>query len=336
MADALDSPRHSLVWIMLDTWRTDTPQVLPPIFGSFLNFTQFRSCGSRTRDVMQQLLGASECTDDEAQSFPELLSNAGYEVASFGQYNALPGLFPAPIVTAYADQSLKRASDWIRSRPPTGRYFAFVHLKGGHEPYDGSGNTRRERYDSAIGRSLEAVSGFVDSLAGNPVVVVMGDHGEEFGEHEGRAHASSLYEETLATRAFVHARGWAGGSEPQSIGCAGLKSVVLAAIQGKPYAQRSDSPVFAMLNSPRGIHGGLSHAVVYSLRFDDHWKVSWKPHVGIWELYHLGHDPGERKNLADDLPVVLSTGVAQLMSVVERCQKSTSSRLSMSERSVLR
>jgi arylsulfatase A-like enzyme/Tfp pilus assembly protein PilF len=89
------------------------------------------------------------------------------------------------------------------------RFFAWVHLYDPHEPYrppkkyaekfktDKSGRYDGEvaYTDECIGKIMEKLR--VKDLLEKTVVVIMGDHGEAFGEHEEFGHGIFCYEEAL-------------------------------------------------------------------------------------------------------------------------------------------
>mgnify|MGYP000128409893 CR=1 FL=1 len=87
-------------------------------------------------------------------------------------------------------------------QPP--RVFAWVHYLEPHEPYDshpgGPDPSRpdRERYDGEvrfIDDELRRLVSYLQRTRPSAVLILAADHGEEFGEHGGRYHGTSLYEE---------------------------------------------------------------------------------------------------------------------------------------------
>jgi arylsulfatase A-like enzyme len=102
----------------------------------------------------------------------------------------------------------------IRSGKP---YFLYVHYMDPHNPYrphapwtkdfshDGKvpewrGGNRRAAYDGEIRYLDDNIRALARELGwdeGNTLVFVTADHGEEFGEHGGGGHASSLYRELV-------------------------------------------------------------------------------------------------------------------------------------------
>ena len=89
-------------------------------------------------------------------------------------------------------------------QPP--RVFAWVHYLEPHEPYDshpgGPDPSRpdRERYDGEvrfIDDELRRLCDYLRRTRPSALVILAADHGEEFGEHGGRYHGTSLYEEQV-------------------------------------------------------------------------------------------------------------------------------------------
>ena len=86
------------------------------------------------------------------------------------------------------------------------RVFAWVHYLEPHEPYDphpgGPDASRpdRERYDGEvrfIDDELRRLYGYLKRTRPSALLILAADHGEEFGEHGGRYHGTSLYEEQV-------------------------------------------------------------------------------------------------------------------------------------------
>ncbi len=88
-------------------------------------------------------------------------------------------------------------------------FFAWIHLYDAHEPYapprkfiDRFGKSPSNRYDGEIAFVDEAVGKIIEALEkknvlDNTLIVIMGDHGEAFGEHLEYGHGIFCYDETL-------------------------------------------------------------------------------------------------------------------------------------------
>ena len=103
-----------------------------------------------------------------------------------------------------SQESLDAALQELRSETPPG--FLWVHLMDIHGPYGHIENTlgRGElaHYRAAIRVTDAALRAFfakgrAEGLLDDRLIVIHSDHGEEFGEHGGRYHGSSLYEEQI-------------------------------------------------------------------------------------------------------------------------------------------
>ncbi|AKT40437.1 sulfatase-like hydrolase/transferase [Chondromyces crocatus] len=95
------------------------------------------------------------------------------------------------------------------------RVFLWVHLFEPHEPYEARpdhpfGVRDIDRYDAEIEAAdagLGAIVAAVRRSRPGAVVVATADHGEEFGEHGGRYHGTTVYEEQARVPLVVSAPG---------------------------------------------------------------------------------------------------------------------------------
>ena len=194
------------------------------------------------------------------------------------------------------------------------RSFVWVHFFEPHEPYVahdgfafGAGDV--DRYDSEIAYTDAAVGRLVREVrARRPgtIVIVAADHGEEFEEHGGRYHGSSLYEEQLRIPLIISIPGVA----PQVIdGQAQLIDVtptvlnlldipIPARMRGTnlgpwlaspPAPATRLPPAFAELEDRRMVSLG-GEKLICDMR------------QGLCAYYDLTADPHERRNLVDERP----------------------------------
>jgi arylsulfatase A-like enzyme len=95
------------------------------------------------------------------------------------------------------------------------KLFLWLHLFEPHEPYERHarfdyGERDVDRYDSEIAFSDEVVGKVLKLLeAKRPgaVVFIAADHGEEFGEHDGRYHGTTLFDEQVHVPLIMSGRG---------------------------------------------------------------------------------------------------------------------------------
>lgn len=211
------------------------------------------------------------------------------------------------------DETVAKALEWLsadRDKP----FFAWIHLYDPHAPYDAPEPYRSRFPASPIGAydaeiawtdSLVAriLAGLQDRLA-QTLVVVVGDHGESFGEHQERGHGFFVYDATLQVPLIVAGPGVPARAIPEQVRIVDVMPTVLdwlglavpPAVQGKsllPLARGESLPLIALSESwhPR-FHYGWSELVAVR---DGRFKLIQAPHR---ELYDLQHDAGEGQNLA--------------------------------------
>jgi arylsulfatase A-like enzyme len=113
-----------------------------------------------------------------------------------------------------ADQRVEQIDDFFRSEKPR-RFFLWLHLFEPHEPYEAHaghnfGSRDVDRYDSEIAY-CDAVVGrviaYVQERRPSAIIVVAADHGEEFDEHGGRYHGTTLYDEQVRVPLIIYVPG---------------------------------------------------------------------------------------------------------------------------------
>ena len=123
-----------------------------------------------------------------------------------------------------ADDTTRRAIDWLVGRASEQPFFLFVHYYDPHDPYDPPGGWVERfgadaleasgvdraiaRYDaeiaftdSEVGRLFEALDDL--GLADDTLVVVTGDHGEGLMDHGHLNHGVDIYEEAVRVPLIV-------------------------------------------------------------------------------------------------------------------------------------
>jgi hypothetical protein len=165
----------------------------------------------------------------DSDTWAGLLRTYGYRTAAF--YPPAVFFIDAPRFTTFSERALDFEYRWVefaegdtrvgqveryladapRDRP----LFVWVHLFGPHEPYEAHpehpfGERDIDRYDSEIA-AADATLGRIQAafVAARPhsAVVVTADHGEEFGDHGGRYHGTTVYEEQVRVPLVVSAPG---------------------------------------------------------------------------------------------------------------------------------
>jgi arylsulfatase A-like enzyme len=113
-----------------------------------------------------------------------------------------------------AEGRLGQIEGFLRAEHPD-KLFLWLHLFEPHEPYERHpgfdfGGSDMDRYDSEIAYA-DSVVGKVVALIQRErpgaIVILAADHGEEFGEHGGRYHGTTLFEEQVHVPLIVVAPG---------------------------------------------------------------------------------------------------------------------------------
>ncbi len=236
--------------------------------------------------------------------------------------------------TAYQDAETvnRHLVSWLERGQRERPFFLFVGYMDPHDPYfphpyDGTGYARaahqrpdpseaprlRELYDGEITYWDEHFGRLMDELRrrglyDDMMIVVTSDHGEEFAEHGGFWHGTTLYDEQLHVPLFVkYPRGERGGTSearwvqsvdimPSVLAAAGLPAV--AGVQGHVFEQ-SAAVVFAEES-----HEGNVLTSVRERRESGAFKIitanEGNPRgLAPVELYAVDDDPGEQANVAD-------------------------------------
>jgi arylsulfatase A-like enzyme len=116
---------------------------------------------------------------------------------------------------ASADKRLDQVRTYLSKNLSSQRLLLWVHLFEPHEPYEAHaqhpfGDRDIDRYDSEVAAADAAVGELVREVrAARPatVVILTADHGEEFGEHGGYYHGTTVYEEQVRVPLLFSAQG---------------------------------------------------------------------------------------------------------------------------------
>jgi sulfatase-like protein/HEAT repeat protein/PBS lyase HEAT-like repeat-containing protein len=194
------------------------------------------------------------------------------------------------------------------------RSFVWIHFFEPHEPYVahpgfpfGAGDI--DRYDSEIAYTDAAVGRLVAAArARRPgtVVIVAADHGEEFDEHGGRYHGSSLYEEQLRVPLIINVPGLAPHVVGGQVELIDVTPTVLALLDIPVPARMRGTDLGPWLGTPAAPADRLPPA--FSELEDKRMVVLGRDKLlcdlraGFCAYYDLAADPHERRNLADERP----------------------------------
>jgi arylsulfatase A-like enzyme len=198
-----------------------------------------------------------------------------------------------------------REVDRIRKlgEPPS---LLWVHYFDVHEPYQETtfGSSEMDRYDSEIlhvdrevGKLIRALD---ERFEREVVVALTADHGEEFREHGGVYHGSTLYDEQVRVPLILRAPGLGASHVKQPSELIDVAPTLLGIVGvARPASMRGRDLRAAALQ--RTGNGSPVFSAVLTKRMAVAWpmKLIADLRFNLYELYDLEADPQERKNLAD-------------------------------------
>ena len=271
---------------------------------------------------------------DGVRTLAEVLKGRGYATAAFVSSFSVDSRFglargfdvyddtfqaqqplKGPNSQRRAEETFNRFSRWM-DRSPGGRFFCWVHYYDPHLPYDPPSPYKEEfkgrLYDGEIAYMDHYVGALLDRLKAKglfdeTLVVVAGDHGEGLGDKVELGHGIFLYDETVRVplifenpRVLIRPAVATGTVRlvdvaPTILDILGLGKEA-AGMQGRslvPWlggAGRKDLDSLVETFFPKE-NFGWSELVGF---VSGPWKYIQAPKP---ELYDLGHDPVEMKNL---------------------------------------
>lgn len=200
------------------------------------------------------------------------------------------------------------------------RVFVWAHYLEPHEPYDvhagGPGPTAsdRERYDGevrAVDDEIRRLYDEVQRRRPGALFIVAADHGEEFGEHGGRYHGTSLYDEQARVPLIFFDAASRPVLRPQRlyrpVGLVDVAPTLLGLLDMEPPLRmrgRDLAPwlLFAAGEPPSApVYSEIGRRKMVVL--DDR-KLVCDFAADACQLFDLSRDAGERRNLIDAEPAV--------------------------------
>jgi arylsulfatase len=218
--------------------------------------------------------------------------------------------------------------DWLASRPPE-PFFLFVHYMDPHDPYfefpyNGKGVARVSSPNPPAERAKELhdlyredvryFDGYLETLLDQlrerglydrSIIALTADHGEEFHEHGGWWHGTSLYEEQVHVPLVIKrvAEPDAGKRRTDLARSLDIAPTLVAAAAATPSAGFQGIDLFsATVEGPLLAEEDLEGNRLTSIH-EGPWKLiianADNPRgLAPTELYNLNDDPKERTNLA--------------------------------------
>jgi arylsulfatase A-like enzyme/Flp pilus assembly protein TadD len=273
-----------------------------------------RDNGMHVRDDVPQLAAALKARGFQTAAFVAAFPldrrfglARGFDVYS----DRLPrGADGRPLNERPGREVVDEAIAWLQPRAGNARFFLWVHLFEPHAPYgsDPRRGTAIERYDEEIAtadREAGRLVAALGSTAAQTLIVLTGDHGEAFGEHEEFGHSVFIYDTTLRVPLILAGPGIAPGVLSAPVSLIDVAPSAMAHLGEKPFdadgvdlssvLAGGDLPtreLYAESLAPLVEFGWAPLRSVRSLP----WKLIDAPDA---ELYDVANDPSERVNLRE-------------------------------------
>lgn len=220
----------------------------------------------------------------------------------------------------FADPKLRSSQvrTYISNVPKGLPLFLWVHVFEPHEPYvkhlehpfgDPAHPTDIDAYDSEIAASDALVGEVVAEVRKSrpsTVFIVSADHGEEFGDHGGRYHGTTVYEEQVRVPLIIQGEGIASQTIERTVQTIDLLATTLSAL-GIPRPPRvlgrDLGPSLARavnVNEAPQTTGGFAYAETddYSLLAENNERLICQRKIGACALYDVLSDRAEKKDIA--------------------------------------
>ena len=220
----------------------------------------------------------------------------------------------------FASPALRVAqvTEYVTSAPPDRPLFVWVHLFEPHEPYvmhpehrfgPREGWTDVDAYDSEIAAADAGLGAIVDvfrSKRAGSMVIVTADHGEEFGEHGGRYHGTTVYEEQVHVPLVVSGPGVVPHRIATPVQTIDLLATMLSAV-GVPRPARIRGRDLGPLLAGKEV-SDQGHAFAetdeYTLLARASNRLVCARKAGACALYDVKEDPRETRDVSNARPNV--------------------------------
>ena len=207
----------------------------------------------------------------------------------------------------------RQVADYLEAAPADRPLFLWVHFFEPHEPYvshpehvfSGGPSPDVDAYDSEIATADDGVGRIVRLMRERrpgAVILLTADHGEEFGEHGGRYHGTTVYEEQVRVPLVVVGPGVRPGDRIASVvQTIDLLPTALSALgipRGARLRGRDLGPSLAHTAGLTDAGFALAETDDYALVASGVDRLVCQRRAGACALYRPKEDPAERHDLA--------------------------------------
>jgi arylsulfatase A-like enzyme/HEAT repeat protein len=290
--------------------------------------SSYSLCSLMTSEYLHETLELGQPAP--TATLPSVLTQAGYHTAAFytqGIFHTAGEQLQAFHDDAFGfalhdhqdrpaeemtDRVLKELDRTLERKEPSTLFW--VHYFDVHEPYEATtlGTSDSDRYDSELLATDKAIGRLVreaEKRLHKPLVVLItADHGEEFHDHGGVYHGSSLYDEQVRVPLILLAPQLPAARIAAPVESIDVAPTLLGLLGVDVPASMRGQDLRALALGSAPDRGPVFSAVIHKkmvVRWP--WKLIADLRFGLFELYDLEHDPRERDNRADHDPARLDS-----------------------------
>jgi len=228
----------------------------------------------------------------------------------------------------FADPALRAAqvAEYLQHTPTDHPVFLWVHFFEPHEPYvthaeHAFGDTEKDAYDSEIAAADDGIGqvvAIVRARRPDAVVIVTADHGEEFGEHGGRYHGTTVYEEQVRVPLVIVGPGVAVNARVRApVQTIDLLPTTLSALGIPQPARLRGRDLGLLLAHPETKDKGLAFAETddYELYAENSDRLVCDKRSGACAMYDVSVDGAEMHDTSRTWPDKAKSMRAELVGV---------------------
>lgn len=213
---------------------------------------------------------------------------------------------------AEGEKRLSQVREYLAGAPADKPLFLWVHLFGPHEPYEAHpelglslGDRDVDRYDAEVAAADATVgelTRLMEQRKPGAVTIVTADHGEEFGDHGGRYHGSSVYEEQARVPLVIAGPGVKAQRVSEVVQTIDLLPTVLSALAVPRPPRIRGRDLGGLLAGTRASGPGMAYAETdeQALYAEGSLRLLCARRVGACKLFDLERDPGETRDASAD------------------------------------
>ncbi len=275
----------------------------------------------RTDPVLPELLRGAGYRTEATVGFDERLVGLGFPFLrqGFSHWNEDPRLKIPPLDARHIAAAALHALDRDPGRP----FFLWTHVFDPHDPYtpkvDSYGTTSRNRYDAELTQADDALGLVLDGLAArglmeSTVVIVCGDHGEEFRDRGPEYHATAVSDAQLHVPLLVRVPGARPGRVAAPVSLIDLFPTVLELVD-RPVPPTHGRSLLPTIARSGDVEGGMDRTVFAALVGPDPQhdlrryavrsgalKFHRDEDTGVEGLFDVEIDPDEAHELSAERP----------------------------------